>query len=397
MPAGAVLLAALKPAGAPLASADADLAPTSAPDEVEVTLRAYECVGRPVAARVTSALGLRRAQLTNLLEEGQGEPLELDQVPEGDASALISLGVGEIVTVRLGFAAGSHGAVPDPRDLEPALPVFSRYWLHNKGPAPMGNQSVAAHVLPTALVARAGGLLEVVAQVASSSARSTQAGRLEIVVPSGWVVEPPGKLYSLAPGAHLREKVRIEVPSDCRPGRYFAAVQTTDPAGQPQEDVLTVDVLPSLATEAWADGDGGSTAPELLEPPAPFAHPAGQVAAELEAELEQSELSLAGGAPGALGLVLANRTAGELRGEVQLLSPLETWPLLEPWSQGFSIGRGGTTRIEVSVRGPAVGWLSSWALFKVTYFGRLWYSPPVALRLGAESAAAVSSSSGHHA
>jgi hypothetical protein len=34
------------------------------------------------------------------------------------------------------------------------------------------------------------------------------------------------------------------------------------------------------------------------------------------------------------------------------------------------------------VRSPEQGWLDSWALFKVTYFGRLWYSPAVALRLG---------------
>ena len=214
--------------------------------------------------------------------------------------------------------------------------------------------------------------------------------------PTGWTVDPPSKLYSLAPGAHLREKVRIGAPADCRPGRYFVAVQTTDVAGQPQEDILTVDVVPALAGNVGAEADAGSAAAELLALPAPFLHPAGQVGAELEAELEQSELSVAGGAAGSLGLRLANRTSGELRGEVQLLSPLETWPLLEPWSQGFSIPRGGTTRIEASVRGPYAGSLTSWALFKVTYYGRLWYSPAVALRLGTDRTVAVASSLSTH-
>ena len=172
---GAVLLAALKPAGTPLASGDAGLVETAVPDEVEITLRAYECAGGPIRARVTSSLGLlRRAQPTNLLEQSRGEPLVLDHASPGEASASIALGAGEIVTLRLGFSAGEQavaGAVPGPPDLEPALPVFSRYWLHNKGPAPIGNQSVAAHVLPTALVARAGDFLEVIAQVASSRRR----------------------------------------------------------------------------------------------------------------------------------------------------------------------------------------------------------------------------------
>src|SRR6202012_5148624 len=32
--------------------------------------------------------------------------------------------------------------------LEPAQPVYSRYWLHGKGPAPAGNLPVAVHVSP---------------------------------------------------------------------------------------------------------------------------------------------------------------------------------------------------------------------------------------------------------
>ena len=32
---------------------------------------------------------------------------------------------------------------------EPAQPVFTRYWLHGKGPAPAGNVPVAVHFSPT--------------------------------------------------------------------------------------------------------------------------------------------------------------------------------------------------------------------------------------------------------
>ncbi len=31
---------------------------------------------------------------------------------------------------------------------EPAQPVYARYWLHGKGPAPAGNLPVAVHLSP---------------------------------------------------------------------------------------------------------------------------------------------------------------------------------------------------------------------------------------------------------
>ena len=34
------------------------------------------------------------------------------------------------------------------RPPEPAQPVFTRYWLHGKGPAPAGNLPVAVHLSP---------------------------------------------------------------------------------------------------------------------------------------------------------------------------------------------------------------------------------------------------------
>jgi hypothetical protein len=106
------------------------------------------------------------------------------------------------------------------------------------------------------------------------------------------------------------------------------------------------------------------------------------MAAELEADLETDEIVVAPGAGATLGLRLTNCTAGELRAEVQLLSPVETWPLTGPWVQGVQLAPGEQSRVEVAVRGPSQGGLVSWALFKVTYFGRVWYSPAVSLRLG---------------
>ncbi len=87
---------------------------------------------------------------------------------------------------------------------------------------------------------------------------------------------------------------------------------------------------------------------------------------------------LAPGSSGHLDLVLGNRTSSELRGEAQLVSPFETWPYAEPWTQGFAVPSGGQAQVPFAITVPAdAGPLTSWLLVKVMYFGRLWYSPAV--------------------
>jgi len=418
----ALVLAAVKPAGNPLATGDQPGDGRALGHEVELAVRCYEAAGRPAKMEIDSRFPVVAATRANLLEE-PGEPLDVSPIgadagaegAEGPTSRVsLSVGAGEILTVRLRLGIVAEGVVPASADgdrgAEVAQPVFSRYWLHNKGPAPIGNQALAVHIMPTALVLRAGETCEVTAQVASGSAHATQAGQLQLLGPQGWALEPSGRLFSLAPGAWTRAQVRVRVPESCRPGRYFVSARAVDGAGQAQEDVVTVDVVPALAEAALADaaqggaalaqaaqagaGHAGGRAPlgaravlgaqAVLAKPAPIGHPAGVVAAELEAAVEAVELEVAPSSTATLGLMLTNRTAGELRGELQLISPIETWPYVGPWSQPFRLGPGERRRYVVVASAPGQGWLASWVLFKVMYFGRIWYSPAVALRLGAE-------------
>ena len=351
-------------------------------------MRCYEADGSPAEVEIESLFPILGARRANLVEE-PGEPLALTAAAEaGPSSVALRVEAGELATIRLRLGRVARTAAPvvadDAWDTEAAQPVFSRYWLHNKGPAPMGNQAVAVHVLPTACVLRAGEAWEFTAQVASGSTRVTQSGQVELLGPDHWDLEPSGQLFSLSAGAFMRVPVRLRVPESCRPGRYFVAARVVDATGQAQEDVVTVDVVPALAEAGREDSHFACDPRGLLAKPDPFSHPAGQALVELEATLEALELALAPLAEASLGLVFANRTLGELRGELQLVSPIETWPYLSPRTQAFSLRPGERRRIEVSVRGPGQGWLASWALFKVTYFGRIWYSPTVALRLGAE-------------
>ncbi len=196
----------------------------------------------------------------------------------------------------------------------------------------MGNQSLAVHVLPAGLVLRNGEAGSFIAQVASGAATSTQSGQVDILAPAGWDLDPTGQIFSLSAGASVQVPVRLGVPASCRPGRHFVAVRVNGPRYQSQEDVLTVDVLPALAEAAsgLARGEALEGPTGLLAKPAALTHPGGQVEAELEVALETLEVAVAAGATAAITVALTNRTASEIRGELQLLSPVETWPYVGP-------------------------------------------------------------------
>ncbi len=84
---------------------------------------------------------------------------------------------------------------------------------------------------------------------------------------------------------------------------------------------------------------------------------------------------------------LSNSAASEIRGEAQILSPLETWTTIRPWTQGFTVEPGGRTTIEFGVEPPrdvAAG--TYWALVKVMYFGRVQYSESVPVTIRAAAA-----------
>jgi len=407
---GSVVLTALKPSGNPLAAglleepgsvagleganpatkagSTGTVGPSTstavrAPGEVDVTARLYESHGSEARAtlRPSAAFELVGAWSTDLLEE-LPRPLAI----EGD-KVLLHLGPAETKTVRLRLRPRSDPtgpgaqAVPPPGQaapvVEPAQPVFSRYWLHNKGPAPMGNQLVALHVVPNRVRLRAGAAgFSFAATLASSALVAAQAGHLELELPGGWAAEPPARLYNLAPGAHVRVPVEVSLPSRTLPGRYFVSASTTDLSGQRQEDVVTVEVLGALGL---ATGHGPTT------PPLRWEDVPGQSAAAIEAALVSERIRLRPGERLPLRLTLRNHARSPVRGEAQLLSPLETWPMAGPWSQGFSVPASGTSSVTFDVEvPPCSGPLSSWLLVKLMYFGHLWYSPAVELEVLAD-------------
>jgi alpha-mannosidase len=365
-----VVLAALKPKGNPLASGDSGDADLSE----GVIVRAYESSGRPAEARIRLLGGLTDARVVNVLEEVRAEVHE--QVAAGAET-------GDTVTVRLGASgivtlsarpattngpgersARASGEVSGevsgegrlgPRT-EPAQPVFTRYWLHNKGPAPVGNLPVSVHIGPaTTSLSGPGDSANLRATVSTSTRPAS--GRVELAVPRGLSVDHAPLEYDLAAGEHAEFTLTVRAEDT---GTYFLAARIGDALGQVLEDTTTVVVG------------------------------AAQAQAPISVAFEPEGLLLPPGGESEIIARLSNPTGGEVRGEAQLLSPVGTWgpgsdTLVTPWTQGFAVAPGTTADLRFVVRASAGARRGAhwWIMAKVGCFGRLHYTAAIPIQISA--------------
>ncbi len=371
----------MKPAGNPMAS----MAGTVMDPSAGIALRCYEAHGQVADVEIRFPQPLRGAFVTDLLEHGR-RPVAV---------------TGGVVRHRLEpYEIVTLGAVverpPAPADVvalgrrrEPAQPVHSDYWLHNKGAAPLGYQPVTVQIPPRAILADA--TFDVPVVVASERTDGPVAGRIQIVAPPGWVAEPADRVYRLAPGAHLQMTATVHPPPDAAPGRYFVAARIADEAGQTHEDVVTVDYGPAAAGQAGPPAAAVSRV-LLLERATRKAviadrrlDPAGTFSAggELGVDLRTAAVDVGPGDSAAVEVALSNLVAGEIRGEAQIISPWGTWEHVSPWTQGFAVPPRGVETVRFAVRcPPGTVPTTAWALVKVMYFGRVLYTPSLTLEVG---------------
>ena len=387
-PATAVL-SALKPHGNPLASGR-----PGAPERGDgVTLRLRDVSGQagPSVARVRIAAGLAAASRTGPGEEAGGARLPLQ-----DGAAVAEVPAAGVVTLALAtrpWLAGPPDAAGAPAAAaampEPAQPVYTRYWLHGKGPAPAGNLPVAVHLSAAPGAAGAGpadgaagrgarialagpGDAAGVLRLTVACGPEPAAGSVELDLPAQLAVEPAGPLrYDLAPRGHASWELRVRARPGAAAGRYFLAARIRDRAGQQLEDAALVTV-----GEQVRPSPGGSAA-ELIER---YLADEQATAAELDISLPARELVLRPGGHGEVAVRLANGTAAGLRGEAQLVSPFGSWGQARPWTQGFAVGPGQdvTLRYSVTAAPAARHGQAWWVLIKVMYFGRVRYTEAIA-------------------
>ena len=204
-------------------------------------------------------------------------------------------------------------------------------------------------------------------------------GQVELVVPDGLAALVAGAGdagaplgYDLEPNGFAAWDVTVSARPGTPGGRHFITARITDGLGQVLEDAALVTI-----------GEPGEPDPDL-EPEELFFRLQSDVmalAGEADLELAAPEVRLAPGESGELVVRIASHLASQLRGEVQLVSPVGTWQATGPWTQPVTVSPGGDATVRFAVTVPATaapGW-ESWLLVKLMYFGRVRYSDSVRL------------------
>ena len=373
------ILAALKPRGNPLA-------PGPQPRPADgVTVRLRDTGGGSATAQVRLFTGLTAARAASLCEDVAGEPLPLSEGAAVVAVPAAGMATIEVTPATPSWRAGRAAEAPEPAlaqsalaELElpePAQPVYARYWLHGKGPAPAGNMPVAVHLSPARLGvnAREPGELRLTVACGPDPA----AGEIWLSVPPGLDVQPPGPLpYDLAGRGHACWDLTVRQQPAAAGGHHFVAAQIRDHAGQVIEDAVLV---AAGAPGGVAAGAGSGADPPRAELVAEYEAELRAISAEVELTVSSPELTLSPGATGDLEIVVDNHAASAIRGEVQLISPAGSWACVPQWTAGFGAeaGKSAALRFPVTVPADARPGQRWWVLAKVMYFGRARYSEPV--------------------
>jgi len=367
------LLSALKPHGNPLA-------PAGQPDLADgITMRLRDIGGNgPAVAQVGLFHGLATASVTSLCEDGPTEPVPVVSgqvrvvVPPAGLTTLVvhpdRAGLPLSSGHPSGTATGTVAAVP-----EPAQPVFARYWLHGKGPAPAGNMPVAVHLSPATVALDEGpGLLRLTVACGPAPA----SGLIRLTAPDGILLAPAGPFsYDLGPLGHQDWEVSVAARSGTPAGRRFVLAQIEDAAGQVIEDSAML-----------AIGQPPVPGPDLPGPEAEAMQRAARTAqdGEVDVSLVSPSLTVRAGGSGSIDIVIRNRADSAIHGEAQLLSPFGSWRQTGPWTKGFAIAAGQADTLRFTVAMPATArpgeqW---WAVVKLMYFGRVVYTEPAEVTAG---------------
>ena len=372
-----VTLSALKPFGNPLAAGRPGT-PTADSGGRLVTVRLRETDGRPATARLRMAGGIDAAWRTDLLEELAESDDGRLTASEGTVSVPLAPFETVTVAVRASAAASRSPSAAAAALPEPVQPVYARYWLHGKGPAPAGNVLVAVHFGPTRITLN-GDSPQGRVTLTVACGPEPASGTVELVVPAELTAEIDGApaggsadgsslRYDLPANGFASWTVAARTAEPATDGRYFITARITDRLGQTLEDT-------TLVTVGEAGGPDASLEPEELF----FRLQADVMALAGEADLKllTPELRLTPGGSGELAVKVASHLRSQLRGEVQLVSPVGTWQTTGPWTQAVEAAPGGeaTARFTVTVPPSAEPGWESWLLVKLMYFGRVRYSP----------------------
>ncbi len=343
-PSDSVHLGALKAAGNPLAAGR-----TQRVDPGAVALRLVESTGAGARVVVGSELGKVRAfQLADLLERPHQRKRAIDLHGYQVATVLARLDIPRAV-------AGATELAPE---AEAAQPLYARYWLHNRGPAPLGGLPAVAHLHPQSTTAEPGEQVVLRLTAASDCSDSALDGTVAVICPDGWTATPAELPFTLCSGEHQDAEIALTIPARSRPGLYPVRAQLR----------VTGEEVPA----SWR---------QVVEDVCVV-----QVGARPEADLVYlvsivqgpADIELDAGGSARLAVTIGSSAGADLSLEAHLISPWGTWEWIGPAAVGAVLPARGTVELGFDVTPPA--WLEPgqwWALVRVGCAGRLVYSPAV--------------------
>jgi len=355
-PADAVQLGALKAYDNPLARGSGQPVDPAA----AVTVRLVESRGAPATAVLRTSLGrFAEAARADLLERarqslpGHTDELRLDLHGFEIATVLAQLDLPKVV------AADGTALAPD---AEAAQPLYARYWLHNRGPAPLGGLPAVAHLHPHNVTAGPGEELTLRLTVAVDRTDDGLRGTVRLLCPQRWSTGQGELPFELPAGGHAEREVVLRVPVDAGPGRYPVRAQLS----------LQGDDLPAAWRQVVEDvcvvSVGSASAP---------AH--GDV---LRLDREPEPVTVLAGRSARLSVAVATDAHADLAVEAHVISPWGTWEWIGPPSVGAELPAEGKVELGFDVAPPP--WVEPgewWALIRVTGAGRLLYSPAVPVQV----------------
>ncbi|MCV7028606.1 NEW3 domain-containing protein [Mycobacterium sherrisii] len=342
-PADAVHLGALKAAGNPLTAGRAEPV-----DPAAVAVRLVQTTGSRTRVSIGSSLGtLDVTAFADLLETPRAAARSIELQGYQIATVLARLQIPKTL---------EHAGALGP-EAEAAQPLYARYWLHNRGPAPLGGLPAVAHLHPQRTTVSPGGVATLRLTVASDCTDAKLTGTVVLVSPDGWSTTPAELPLTLQPGTHRKAVVSLAIPADTEPGLYPLRAQLRitgrdlPPAWrQTVEDVCVVAVGATEQAELTYLIDG----PDAI--------------------------ALRAGEAGRLAVTLGSNAGADLSLEAHLISPWGTWEWIGPAAVGAVLPARGRVELGFDVRPPA--WLTAgqwWALIRIGCAGRLIYSPAVAV------------------
>ncbi|HEX6755701.1 MAG TPA: glycoside hydrolase family 38 C-terminal domain-containing protein [Mycobacteriales bacterium] len=334
-PPGAAVVTAVKPIGTPLASGRAP-----APPAAGIAVRLYEAAGRSADVTVRLAGGVASAARADLLDAETGAlPVA------ADGSVTLSLRPAEVTTVLLRPLSAVDGGVTGPA----AGVVPSRYWLENAGPAPDGNLPVTVHAGPAR--SDGSGPVRLTVTAASSLGEVDWTGVVAVEAGPGWTVEPAAWPVVLPAGGWAETTVTVTPARDAPPGDHPVTVSLSH-AGQVVRDLVVVSV------------------------PGPVgAQPGG-----LEVELDTLAVAVRPGRRERVRVLVTNRYRGPVDATLQLLGPVDTWPLVPEWTVPLRLSADERRTVTLGVVAPADAAAGSWWLLaRLGGAGQVAYSDSIRL------------------